>query len=63
MIKEQGSLVDVRALVLSCEWLGVGHQLWWSPQLESSPQLQLSALMAQEYQSEVAQDPDAAVSD
>ena len=56
MIKEQGSLVDMMAMGLSREWLGVGHQLWWSPQLE------LSALMAQEYQSEVVQDLDAAVS-
>ena len=60
---EQGSLVDVMALGLSREWPEVGHQLWWSPQLESYPQLDLSALMVQEYQSEVVEDSDAAVFD
>ena len=60
---ERGSLVDMMALGLSREWPEVGHQLWWSPQLESYPQLDLSALMVQEYQSEMVAVPDATVSD
>ena len=39
------------------EWAGLGHRLWWSPQLE------LWALMVQECQAEVvAEVPDAAES-
>ena len=47
MMKEQGSLVEMMALWLPHEWSEAGHRLWWSPQLE------LWALMVQEYQSEV----------
>ena len=40
------------------EWAGLGHRLWWSPQLE------LWALMVQEYQAEVVVEvPDAVKSD
>ena len=45
------------ALWLPREWLGAGHRLWWSPQLE------LCDLMVQECQFEVAAGvPDAAKS-
>ena len=46
------------------EWLGSRHQLWWSLQLEQSPQLELWALMVQECQAEVVVEvPDAVESD
>ena len=45
MIKEQGSLVEMMALWLPREWLGVGHQLCGFLELESYPQLELWALM------------------
>ena len=52
--------MEMMALWLPREWPGAGHRLCWSPQLESSPQLELWALMVQECHSEVvARVPDA----
>ena len=51
------------ALWLPRQWPGAGHQLWWSPQLESSPQLEVWAMMIPECEFEVvAEVPNAAES-
>ena len=45
--------VEIINMWLPPEWVESGHRLWWSPQLKSSPQLELLTLMVPEYQSEV----------
>ena len=56
--------VEIINMWLPPEWVESGHRLWWSPQLKSSPQLELWALMVQECQTEVvARVLDAAESD
>ena len=49
MIKKRGSLVEMMAR----EWHGARHRLCGTPELESSPRLELWALMVQECQFEV----------